>query len=234
MLYFPFDEGTGNTAKDLSGNNNHGDIDGAKWVNGKIGEALSFDGGSDSVRVADSGSLDVTSITIEAWIKPENNLVAGSMADSGIVHKWNPGGYLLYMENMWGTSSLYLPHANLYVRSGEHTEWEGGVWYHLAATYDENTGIGKSYVDGVLKSDIAEDGATRAKGAAFGPLEANDNDLLIGKYNDTFNGIIDEVVIYNRVLTEEEIKQDMKGVLFAVSPAGKLTTTWASVKNDLR
>ncbi len=52
-------------------------------------------------------------------------------------------------------------------------------------------------------SSIAEDGATRAKGAAFGPLEANDNDLLIGKYNNTLNGIIDEVVIYNRVLTEE-------------------------------
>ena len=231
MLYFPFDEGTGNTAKDLSGNNNHGDIDGAEWVNGKSGKALSFDGGSDSVRVADSDSLDVTSITIEAWIKPEKDLVAGSMTDAGIFHKWNPGGYLLYMENMWGTSSLYLPHVNLYVRSGEHTEWEGGVWYHLAATYDEKKGIGKSYVDGVLKSDIAEDGLTRAKGAASGPLEANDKDLLIGKYNNTFNGIIDEVVIYNRVLTEEEIKQDMnKGILYAVSPAGRLATTWARIK----
>ena len=52
VLYFPFDEGTGNTTKDLNGNENHGTINGAKWLNGKVGEALSFDG-SDSVRVAD-------------------------------------------------------------------------------------------------------------------------------------------------------------------------------------
>jgi hypothetical protein len=50
MLYF--NERTGNITKDLSGNENHGTINGAKWVNGKVGEALSFDG-SDSVRVAD-------------------------------------------------------------------------------------------------------------------------------------------------------------------------------------
>jgi len=50
--------------------------------------------------------------------------------------------------------------------------------------------------------------------------------LLIGKYNNSFSGIIDEVAIYNRVLTEEEINQDMLGVMYAVAPAGKLATTW--------
>ena len=67
--------------------------------------------------------------------------------------------------------------------------------------------------------------------AAAGPLQANDRNLLVGKYNNTFDGIIDEVAIYNRVLTEEEIKQDMnKGILYAVSPAGRLATTWARIK----
>jgi hypothetical protein len=134
------------------------------------------------------------------------------------------------MENMWGTSSLYLPHVNLYVRSGKHTKWEADVWYHLAATYDEKEGVGKNYVNGVLESDIAEDGATRAEMAAAGPLQANDRELLVGKYNNTFDGIIDEVAIYNRVLTEKEINKDMKGVLFAVSPAGRLATRWARIK----
>jgi hypothetical protein len=119
-----------------------------------------------------------------------------------------------------------------HIRSGKHTEWKANVWYHLAVTYDENKGIGKSYVNGVLKSDVTEDGATRNPKSVEGPLQANDKDLLIGKYNKTFNGIIDEVVIYNRVLTEEEIKQDMMGVITAVSPAGRLATTWAFLKRQ--
>ncbi|MBC8460786.1 MAG: LamG domain-containing protein [Deltaproteobacteria bacterium] len=229
VLYFPFDEGTGGTAKDESGNGNDGNIDGAKWTDGKMEGALSF-GGGDSVIVDDDDSLDVTSITVEAWIKSAEALVAGSMTDPGIVHKWNPGGYLLYMENMWGTSSAYLPHGNVYLRSGEHTEWKADVWYHLAVTYDENTGIGKSYVNGVLKSDVTEDGATREPMAVEGPLAVNDRELLVGKYNNSFSGIIDEVAIYNRVLTEEEINQDMLSVMYAVAPAGKLATTWGFLK----
>jgi len=68
-----------------------------------------------------------------------------------------------------------------------------------------------------------------------GKLPPNNQDLIIGKYLNTFDGIIDEAALYNRALTEEEINQDMnKGVIFAVPPAGKLTTTWASLKNDLR
>ena len=47
---------------------------------------------------------------------------------------------------------------------------------------------------------------------------------------DLVDGIIDEVAVYRRALTEDEIKQDMKGIKTAVSPSGKLATTWASIK----
>ena len=68
-----------------------------------------------------------------------------------------------------------------------------------------------------------------------GKLGPNNNNLIIGKYNETFNGIIDEAALYNRVLTAEEINQDMnKGILYAIFPAGRLATTWASVKNNRR
>ena len=67
-----------------------------------------------------------------------------------------------------------------------------------------------------------------------GKLPPNNQDLIIGRYIETLNGIIDEAALYSRLLTEEEINLDMnKGVIFAVSPAGKLTTMWASLKNDL-
>lgn len=226
VLYLPFNEGTGDITQDQSGNNNDGAIEGAEWTDGKIGKALyfNFDEG-DSVRVADSDSLDVTSITIEAWIKSEKDMVKGSMTDAGIVHKWNPGGYLLYLENLFGSVSLYLPHTNTYVRSTTNA-WKKGVWYHVAATYDEKKGEGKTYVNGKLE----------ATEKSAGKLIPNINNLVIGRYIETFDGIIDEAALYNRVLTEEEINQDMnKGVIAAaVSPAGSLATTWAKIKNDLR
>ena len=135
---------------------------------------------------------------------------------------------------MWGTISLYLPHGDVYVRS-KQAEWKKDVWYHVAGTYDENKGVGKVYVNGVLESDVAEDGVTRAKKGVAGKLVPNNNNLIIGKYNETFNGIIDEAALYNRVLTAEEINQDMnKGILYAIFPAGRLATTWASVKNNRR
>ena len=90
-------------------------------------------------------------------------------------------------------------------------------------------------MNGNLESDVAEDGPTRAKKAVAGKLSENNNNLIIGKYNETFNGVIDEAALYNRVLTEEEIKIDMNnGILYAVSSAGRLATTWAFLKNDRR
>lgn len=76
-LYFKFDEGSGKEVKDLSGNNNNGIITRAKWVEGKFGKALEFNGASNNdnkvnfVEVADSPSLAITdNITIEAWVNP--------------------------------------------------------------------------------------------------------------------------------------------------------------------
>ena len=66
-----FDEGSGVVAKDGSGNGNTGRICGAKWVRGKVGRALEFDGEDDVVRIKGSSSLDLReAFTIEAWIYP--------------------------------------------------------------------------------------------------------------------------------------------------------------------
>ena len=227
VLYFPFDERTGDIARDPSGNNNNGTINGAEWTeDGKIGKALSFDG-SDTVTVKDNDTLDVTSLTVEAWIKPSTDWQQGIGTNPGIFHKLdypNRTGYLLYLEDAFGTASLYVPQTDTYIRSITNV-WKKGIWYHVASTYDEKEGEGKTYVNGKLE--------TTEKSS--GKLPPNNQDLIIGMYINTFDGIIDEAAIYNRALTEEEINQDMNnGVIFAVSPAGKLTTMWGSLKNDLR
>ena len=84
VLYLPFDEGSGNTIKNLSGNHNDGTINGAEWVkDGKIGAALSFDAG-DYVEIPHSQSLSITDeITVMAW----TNMRANASGEMAIVSK---------------------------------------------------------------------------------------------------------------------------------------------------
>ena len=75
VLYLPFEEGSGNTTKDLSGNGNAGAVKSAEWTkDGKKGKAIFFDGKTSYVEVADSKSLDMAdAITIEVWIFAESH-----------------------------------------------------------------------------------------------------------------------------------------------------------------
>ncbi|HMR73277.1 MAG TPA: PKD domain-containing protein, partial [Candidatus Saccharibacteria bacterium] len=70
---YGFEEGSGTTVNDNSGQGNHGTINGATWTTGKFGTALSFDGVNDWVAISDADSLDLTTaMTLEAWIYPKN------------------------------------------------------------------------------------------------------------------------------------------------------------------
>src|SRR5205823_3855748 len=69
---YGFNEGSGTTVADASGNRNTGTVSGAAWTTaGKYGNALSFNGTSSWVTVADAASLELTGgMTLEAWVKP--------------------------------------------------------------------------------------------------------------------------------------------------------------------
>ena len=72
VAHWKFDEGSGTTASDASGNGNTGTlINGPQWTAGKVGNALYFDGIDDVITVADSNSLDLSSaFTLSAWVNP--------------------------------------------------------------------------------------------------------------------------------------------------------------------
>jgi hypothetical protein len=99
-----FDEGSGEKAKDSSGRGNDGELkNNPKWVEGKFGKALEFDGKDDCVEVPDSDILDVTAITLTAWVKGKvNQLVDGNVIvykkPSYILQYWaatiNPGVFV--------------------------------------------------------------------------------------------------------------------------------------------
>ena len=100
-------------------------------------------------------------------------------------------------------------------------------WQHVAVTYKPGDGL--VYMNGELVHEMHE---RKEK------LLVNDRPLKIGAdpacAPEAFDGVIDEVVVFLRALTRDEIKEVMGGMekLMFFSPSGKLTTTWASIKNQ--
>ena len=175
------------------------------WTSGKCGVALNFDGIDDYVEVQDSYDLDITeAITIMAWVKFDD-FTSNQFA---IVHKWvTPASYVLEVTN---SSGYYYPRLTIHTTTGYATcvssvPISTNIWYFLAGTYDSSTGQMNFYLDGNRT-------ATRT---FSGPLTPNDGPLRIGKRSDAdgdfMNGAIDEVRVYNRALSESEIRDYMLG-----------------------
>ena len=178
----------------------------------------------DDVVVSDADSLDLGGeLTLEAWVYSHD--VSG--AYKGVISKedWNNAkGYYLGQNN----KKVYFG-----FNQGVNNEIQGGKfdvnerWYHIAGTFDSSLDSSnlKIYIDGIL---VEEGGNSEV------PI-AHSTTLDIGWIHDLgdsyFAGIIDEVAIYSRALTEEEIKRDMmEGPVFGVMPSGKLAIAWASIK----
>ncbi|MBM3237974.1 LamG domain-containing protein [Candidatus Poribacteria bacterium] len=222
-----FDDGKGAIAEDLSGNGNDGKLmKEPKWVDGKFGKALEFNGTDNYVDFGSGASLDITNeITIVAWTFPSNQTfnhqdivgkpsayILGHMDPGVIVRSYiNDGGW-------FGVN--YSKEFNNYVDK----------WFHFAFTYDRSEL--KVYVNGTL------DG----KGARGGAIVINKNPVVVAHssesqgFNAFYKGVVDDIAIFNAALSEDDIKSIMSQGLSralgmtAVSHAGKLTTTWATVK----
>jgi hypothetical protein len=202
---YSFDAGSGATLADASGKGNSGTISGATWTaSGKYGKALTFDGVNDWVTVNDSSTLDLSStMTIEAWVFP----TAINGWESVILKEANGDlAYGLYSDNN-GNDSGGPRRPIVSVRQGGNTYWTPGAaqvalnnWSHLAATFDGSNL--KMYVNGTLASTLSAPGSISV---SANPLRMGGNSV----WGEWFDGRIDEVRIYNRVLLQSEIQNDM-------------------------
>jgi hypothetical protein len=214
-----FDEGEGESAKDSSGNGNDVKLEnGTGWAEGKFGQALSFDGVDDLASANVLNAPQGAAVrTVVGWAKSSN-----TSTHSGIVAYGNPVavnlvfGFLHY-EGVW-VSQLWGPEP-WDLKTNVRVDQE---WHHHAVLYDGTNLV--HYCDG---EEVAK--------APRNPATAGTT-LIIGAEpdrNDWFTGLVDEVAIFNVVLTESDIKKIMTDGLkegAAVSSAGKLATTWGQMR----
>jgi hypothetical protein len=215
VAYYNFNKGTLN---DSSGNNNHiilnsGALKAADRF-GRAENAYSFDGSSSFMKVANSASLNPTkAITLMATIKIQGFYAANCVNNQVFGKGWNDfinGFYAMRFystvgcQNTVDTSKevFYGAYGDLNGRTGavDSNYIHSNRWYNVVYTYGD--GQCNLYVDGVLRVTAMQAGA----------FTANDQELYIGKHGDpqypySFNGVIDEIRIYNKALCAAAVKQ---------------------------
>ena len=209
-----FDEGSGTIASDTSGNGNDGVLEGdAKWVAGQLGGAIEFNGSNARV-VAPYIPLDSRSHTITMWVNPV--LYTGEQVVISQVENNSTNLSLHY--RLGGPGSGNVPPGG--VRMGFYSNdldtpgdlIQDNEWYHLTFWYDFENQNRRIYIDGALEAE-----------AAAGPFLGTTGDTIIGSWGtgQWFQGIIDDVQIYNHALSEGEILGAMEGgggYPFALAP----------------
>ena len=188
---YNFDENSGGTTADVSGNGNTGVINGASWTTqGKFGNALRFDGFSNWVTVNDADSLDLSGgMTLEAWVFP--TAVTGTWATVAL--KEAPPGNNLAYHLQTDPASHPISFLTTDVVGLQGVTGPQAValnaWTHLSATYDGMTL--SLYVNGALAATQLISGNILP---SVGPLRFGGNSIW-GEY---FAGTIDDIRIYNR------------------------------------
>jgi hypothetical protein len=233
LCWWKFDEGVGTTALDWSGHKHDGTLEGSpQWVDGFAGGALQFGGAGD--RVVDNTAAaylnGLGAVTVCMWIKSD---VTGT--DKGFIDGEDPDGNDNVMTMRYdaaGGSFGGTNVAKMAVTSdlGGEQQLESSSniqtteWQHVTMTWSGG-GLIRFYING------AEDTPTGRNGPNNAGVTSGCTKLVIGQGGKDagggWNGLIDDVRIYNKVLTPEQIKQAMRGdptLAWNPKPANKSIT----------
>ncbi|MEE9350349.1 MAG: LamG-like jellyroll fold domain-containing protein [Flavobacteriaceae bacterium] len=197
VAFYSFDAISGTTLTDESSNSNNGTIQGATAITGKIDNGLDFDGTDDYV---DLGNFNVTGsqITIASWIKADDfgisdaRIISKATGVQSDDHTWmlstiDDGGIKArFRLKTDGVTTTIIASEIL----------NPNVWYHITATYDGSNM--RLYINGLEKGNASKTGAIFTSSAS---IRIGDNPVNA----KNFDGIIDELKIYNIALSTSEV-----------------------------
>ena len=213
VLHLKLDEKSGTTAYDSSGYNNHGTITGATWETGKNNGATKFINDTDQVLVSQSSSINnLKSFTYSAWVK---SFDTGNGSRRPIMEKGSGSDIkktITFGDHTGSSKRRVMVEVNTNGTTGEITTVNDtyglNEWEYWTMTYDDNgTRIPKLYKNGVEVQYVSQVAAT-------GVIDDDSaRDLALGSSPGTnfyaFDGLVDDVKIYNYVRTQEQILEDM-------------------------
>ncbi len=202
VAWWKLDEASGETAEDSAGNNDGRVVGDPQWQPsaGKIGGAMEFDGDGDYVEIGRESNFDIADqITVSAWIKVNQF----DKEWQAVIAKGDSAWRIQRNQNNnsleFACSGLKIPSGapwgNLY---GEKNV-NDGQWHHIAGVYDGS------------KMYLYVDGTVDTSQPASGRINTNDQPVYIGENSENtgryWEGLIDDVRIYNYALSEDEITE---------------------------
>ncbi|RKU14492.1 hypothetical protein C6501_08225 [Candidatus Poribacteria bacterium] len=229
VVYFDFEDGAGETVTDQSGNGQNGLLEGdTDWTKGKYGKGLNFGGENGIVRVVHSRQFEFTEgITICAWIRPtlkrgpgEWQLIAakGPDVDEFFEILLHPDGFIWMGWEL--SDGRVVPQKSLNKIAKDE-------WQHVAVSFQRGEWW-TVYLDGEVLINHPK------QNSKLVPVESP---LLLGteeplNLNRYYNGDMDEFAMFNRGLSQKEIRKIQEGIedFLAVEPTDKLSTSWGILK----
>jgi hypothetical protein len=195
VLWYGFDADDGNRVSDKSGRGNDGRATGAKWTRqGQVGGAMEFDGRLAHVTCVSASRLRIAKeVTLAAWVKPEGegHIMGTSKAQELACRIYTGAGRI--WTDMWNEND----------RRG--VSWSGtpqNGWFHVVGTYDGSEV--RLYLNGTLVHANPQTGRIRSSSS---PLFIGARTSDRGSLEELFRGLVDEVMVWNRALSEAEVSE---------------------------
>ena len=240
ISYWKFDEGSGTLAADLGTSGFSGNIVGPVYTTGKYGNALSFDGTNDYVTLAGTTAYDnMGAITISAWINPASTGENGNgriLAKSAGTNLPSMGWSFYLTNEVTNGIKFAVDHTSAHL---EHASVANAItlnqWQFVAVTWDGSATAANAhiYVNGNEVGYSVADNAVGTRASDIGKALYIGNNPALSR---TFKGNIDDVKVYNRVLSASEITNlySNGGNGGAVIPPPVSDTTAPSVPTNLQ
>ena len=238
IAFWSFDKESGDKLTDDSGNGRDGTLRGPGWAkDGKFGKALSFDGMDDDVDLVPTSATlfdGITQFTITVWANPTHKATTDWPA---ILQKYQGSSsydmpWVGYYEakDQWAWEITTDKAENKYHETGIAVTFD--TWSHLAFAIDIRNKVGKFYLNGDMEDEwkIPISGTKMSSNPSGGKITIGSIGYTDGH---RWRGLIDELRVWSKILSADEIKQDMKkgkSQLLTVEAKDKLTTIWGSIK----